>query len=491
MKKGSITVYLSLVLCVIVSLIFTAMDSARLSCGRAMLSLAADEGLFSLFGEYDRVLYEKYGLLFIDGGYNSGTLKAGELLKKTTETTEKALSSGILPAGGLPSNLFRIEIEQKAITGCVLATDSGGEALKTQIRELMRAKIGMDLLGGAVEQFSEAALIAESAEEGKDEMMNRLREEYETQSREAQERKRQEEAEKASEETPAPEEAPPAEPVRNPIDTVYRLKKLGIFAWAVPDPARISTGRIDKRALPSSRTLRTGMGVMPKESSSPEDRFLLSKYIVDYFPAFTDETEGDFRYQAEYAVAGKAGDADNLKSVLKRLLLIRETLNSVYLMTDAEKKAEADALGLLIAAALFIPEAAELVSAILILCWAFGESMMDIKVLLAGGRIPLLKDPLTWQLPLEDLASLSIHTTPADRQKGFDYKEYLCILLMMKSSSKLVAGITDLLEYNRRQSEGGSGFAIDTCICSMEIQLDGRIGGHPAALVRSFGYDKM
>ena len=66
MKKGSITIYLSLALCVMVSLIFVSMDSARYSCGRAMAALSAEEGLFSLFGEYDRLIYDNYGLLTID-----------------------------------------------------------------------------------------------------------------------------------------------------------------------------------------------------------------------------------------------------------------------------------------------------------------------------------------------------------------------------------------------------------------------------------------
>lgn len=480
MKKGSITVYLSLVLCVMVALIYTAIDSARYSCGRALLSMAADEGLFSLFGEYDRILYEKYGLLFIDGGYDTGELKAGVLLEEAVDYMEKNAGSGSVQAGLFSSDLFRIDIDEKSVTGYVLATDSGGEPLRQQIRKLMLGKTGADALGALYAKYSGASVLLETVGNGNRDNMEQLKAEYESQ-RAAAVQRQEEEEDPVEVEVPAD--------FKNPIDHIYRLKRLGIMGWAVPDINRVSAERIDLSAMPSSRTLNKGMGMLPETQSSVEDRFFLAKYITDFFPCFTAEEENGLRYQAEYAIAGKAADVDNLKSVLNRLLLIREVLNAAYLTIDQEKQAEAYAAAAVISSVLLIPEFIELVKGILILCWAFGESMIDLKTLLAGGKVPLIKDASSWQLSLSDLASLSMDTSPGGSQSGFDYREYLCILLMIKSGDKLMSAVTDLLEYNRRIKSGENGFCIDTCVCSMEIQIDGCIGKHPYTMIRSYGYD--
>lgn len=480
MKKGSITVYLSLVLCVMVSLIYAAIDSARYSCGRAAVSIAADEGLFSLFGEYDRILYENYGLLAIDGGYDGRVLKAGALLEEAVDYMKKNADCGSASALPFSSDLFRIDIDEKSVTGYVLATDSGCEPLRRQIRELMKRKTGADVLGALYSKYTGASVLFDAAGRNDPDSLEQMKAEYESQKAAA--AQNQEKNEK-----PMQMEAPAD--FQNPIENIYRLKKLGIMGWAVPDAGSVSLERIDLSALPSSRALAQGMGLIPEEKTEIEDGFLLAKYIIDFFPCFLSEEENGLKYQAEYAVAQRSADIDNLRSVLNRLLLVREVLNAGYLMMDQEKQAEAYAAAAVISAAFLIPECIELVKAILILCWAFGESMLDLKTLLAGGRVPLIKDASSWWLSLSDLASLNVNTLPGGDQKGFDYKEYLCILLMIRGSKKLMTAITDLLEYNRRIKSGEPGFYIDNCVCSMEIQISGCIGNHPYTLIRSYGYD--
>ena len=52
---------------------------------------------------------------------------------------------------------------------------------------------------------------------------------------------------------------------------------------------------------------------------------------------------------------------------------------------------------------LLVPEMKDLVSLALKLCWAYGESIMDLRALLQGGKIPLVKDRDSWQLSLGSL----------------------------------------------------------------------------------------
>ena len=513
MKKGSITVYLSLILCVMISLIFAAMDSARLSCGRAITALAAEEGMFSLFSEYDRILYEKYGLLVIDGGYGSPELKAGLLLNRAADAAEKVLAQGSLFDINGSSNLFRAGMENKAVTGYVLATDSEGKMLKDQIKALMTRKLGIDVLSAMCTYYTGAAAAAESAESFDLEKMDNMKADLEEGKSAADEARRAaEEAERAAAEAPGGRpDTPPAVSPQNEdnsavseqdakeaagaadiIENIYALKRLGIMAAAVPDISRISAAQIDVKNMPSKRTVLTGMGVLPAGSSSIADAVLLARYITDFFPAFTDNDEsGSFRYQAEYVIAGKGRDVENLKSVLNRLLVIRMALNYAYLLAHPEKTQEAGALALTISSVLLVPQFFELVRQIILLCWSYGESMLDIKELLSGGKVPLIKDDVSWHSSLSGLASLSAESAPGGSDKGLNYKDYLCILLVMKGSGRLMKGVEDLLEYNRRLLGSEPGFSIDTCVCSMELQFEGSIGIHSFVHTRRYGYDTV
>ena len=63
MRRGGITVYLSLILLVMLSLIAAGLYSARQAAGRVVLASGTEQALFSLFAQYDRDLFEGY-LLF-------------------------------------------------------------------------------------------------------------------------------------------------------------------------------------------------------------------------------------------------------------------------------------------------------------------------------------------------------------------------------------------------------------------------------------------
>ena len=104
-------------------------------------------------------------------------------------------------------------------------------------------------------------------------------------------------------------------------------------------------------------------------------------------------------YEAEYILEGKSSDKENLESFLMKLFLVRMALNYVYLMGDSAKQAEVSALAVAVTTALLIPEAAEVLKQLILLAWAAGESVVDIRALLSGSRTALMKTSDTWQLP--------------------------------------------------------------------------------------------
>ena len=66
MKKASITIYLSLMLVLIVSVISASIVSVKVQAGRSRVANSVDQAMFSLFAQYDRDLLSKYDVFFID-----------------------------------------------------------------------------------------------------------------------------------------------------------------------------------------------------------------------------------------------------------------------------------------------------------------------------------------------------------------------------------------------------------------------------------------
>lgn len=120
--------------------------------------------------------------------------------------------------------------------------------------------------------------------------------------------------------------------------------------------------------------------------------------------------------------------------MVNRLFAVREAANAVYLFGSEENYAIAKALGEAIAAALMVPEIGELFTVSLVLGWAFAESVYDVKTLLSGGRIPLLKNDDSWHYGLQgilqgDLAEATILKRQV-RQKE-SYEDYLRVFFFL------------------------------------------------------------
>ena len=117
-EKGSVTVFVSLMLTVILSLILTSLTAARTGAARAVLACAADETLFSLLGHYDRTLLEKYDLFAYDAGYGTDVYRPDALLGSLKEDMSRRTDD--------------IRITAAALSGCTLMTDLSGRILADQ-----------------------------------------------------------------------------------------------------------------------------------------------------------------------------------------------------------------------------------------------------------------------------------------------------------------------------------------------------------------------
>ena len=162
MRRGSITLYLCLVLSILLSLIFAGLMSARLAAGRVVLASGLEQGLYSLFAGYDRELFDSYGLLFLDGGFGNEDLQLGQLLQEVEEAAEYV----ICPGEGLfrQPDLLGMVLENGELTGYTLATDNGGAAFRRQVCEVMRAELGAAGVEALAEMLKERLGIVQEQE---------------------------------------------------------------------------------------------------------------------------------------------------------------------------------------------------------------------------------------------------------------------------------------------------------------------------------------
>ena len=73
---GYLTVFLALSLTVMLSLILTMAEAARIRIIRARTETVTDTAVCSVLSEFSRELFEQYDLLFVDAGYGgAGSLE--------------------------------------------------------------------------------------------------------------------------------------------------------------------------------------------------------------------------------------------------------------------------------------------------------------------------------------------------------------------------------------------------------------------------------
>ena len=168
---------------------------------------------------------------------------------------------------------------------------------------------------------------------------------------------------------------------------------------------------------------------------------MYEQYILETFGSAT-EPHGKNRnldYEIEYMISGKSSDEENLRSVVRQLFCFRLAMNYVYLLSDAKKQGEAEALALALAAVALHPEAAEGLKQILLLLWCFGESVMDLRALLSGKRAALMKSEETWQLSLESVFRIG---SGEDGMEGMDAVSYTHL-----SSTPMTSAISKTLRH--------------------------------------------
>ena len=433
-QKGSMTAAMSILLLVLLSLITVSIQSSRTACARVQAVNSMDTGLYSLFSEYDRELLERYNLFFLDASYNTGRIQIAQVLNHLEDYMKPVLDSG----------LTKCAVQICAADGFRAASDKNGAAVKQQIIRYMKENLGNAGIEALLKKTEEEKQVLEEQENIKNNGMEEINPE---------------------ETTPMPE----ISETNNPLEIIKSFKENGFLSFVLPSGVNVSEKTIDLSAALSKRERQQGMGDFPELETEEglADKIFIQEYAFEKFQSFTDGAETPLAYEIEYLLGGKEGDRENLSSVVKKLLLLREISNLAFLYTNPQKRGELAACASALSFLLLIPEGMTFVQGVLAAGWAYIEGIADVKALLSGGRVPLVKDSSSWKTPLSDLRA----DTGISTEKGADYEEYLRILLMSVPEQELVMRIMDVIEVNFRQEEGKEKFAFDACIDAVAVSF--------------------
>ena len=122
-RSGQITVFFSLVLMCIFSLMCGLLESARTAGSRYYLKIAADSAMDSLFSQYHKEVWDQYRLFLLEGKDDA------ELEQAWKNFMEPYMES---------SGWYSMEIENAEALQVYRMTDQGGKYLKQDILDYMK-----------------------------------------------------------------------------------------------------------------------------------------------------------------------------------------------------------------------------------------------------------------------------------------------------------------------------------------------------------------
>lgn len=268
------------------------------------------------------------------------------------------------------------------------------------------------------------------------------------------------------------ETAEPTDPSKptDPREGLTQVMDMGILSFLVDDHKSISKTKIELETLPShtDKEINNNItyGIVEKANS------LL--YMFDHFncaTSYVSKEESKLKYELEYIIGGKDSDYDNLESAAGKIVAIRLPINTAYLFNNKAKMAQAFNVAALISGAVVQPELIKPIQYAILGSWAYAESLMDVKILLMGKKVPLTKNDSNWNLSLTDLAFLPFakpkHQTDDTSNSGQSYEDYLKGLLTLQKETTKLYRMLDIMELNIRQSN--KEFYMRNCVYSYEI----------------------
>jgi hypothetical protein len=512
-RKGSITIMLALLLGTLLIVTGVTIDSARYFGSQGYLSLTGHNAAVMTFGNYNRELWEQYGL-FGYRGFNGMSLRQWE------EEFMKNMKAGLAskPTNHFYShyaNLYRIqELSEETIACHTLGEEK--YFLKAVEKECTFL---------ALKSVKTTGIVSENTSQQKNDINQSLEKEADLETGKYQ----KEQQEKEEQSDSSQKEMSDGEIEKkmledhaggNPITFFRELLKNGILGLVCDTDSlsqektdttrpRINTEVLrgeettdDFTALPQfkdknpvSAKEESTAGILKKIIGNdalpstddgitmPKDKAELIAYIFHYFPCETKKMNQDKRNAIEYLICGKSKDQDNLYQVVLQITMLRILVNYEYIANDAAWNAESLATATAIAGLLSCEPLIQQIQKTIQIIGAFEEACIDVAALLENREIPLLKNSQNFQLKYCEICHVSrgwyqskAKNYPKSQngsnkilQGKIDYTAYLLLFLWQQDKTTLVERCLDFIQDDLRKTKNQS-FEINSCVAEIKCK---------------------
>lgn len=261
---------------------------------------------------------------------------------------------------------------------------------------------------------------------------------------------------------------------KNLYERAKSLISDGVLGIVLEDVNNISTMQIRNLNLPT--TLETDGNKKADLIKDITNKGIFVKYIELYFNNYAKISEyGNddtaLKYEMEYILNGNLNDKDNLTETIKKLVEVRNLSNGAYLITDGEKMKEITTLAETVATAIGMPFLTPVAQAVIIEAWALTEAVIDVRQLLNGEKVPIVKNSENWNSSIKNIGTFE---DGRKNNTGLTYTQYLQTMIMTQKTKNTVFRTMDLVQVNM-QKRYNKDFLISECFGMCEVEANLRI----------------
>lgn len=451
-EKGSITIFSLLSLLLITATLFALLEGTRFQELRRFADLQTENSLEAAFANYNTCLWKNYRLL-------------GNNLSQIAPILEESGNGRC----GYGVNLLQMQPEEISLNAYTLLTDGGGTVFVKSVSSYMQENLIYESAKELYNQYEAIKHTLDSKEMNLENIDTALENIQNMNSPEVEENTRTIDENKEDGVEKISKDELDAESI---LEMAKAWKEKGILELVLEDTSQLSELEQDFSDGLLARELESGNGEELPEIDW-NDRILLQQYLLSYMSNYREvKSERALSYELEYLVAQKDSDIENLKAVAGKLLAIREATNFLFLVSNPEKSAKAEESALLFVGTSGNPVLIQVVKIGLLTAWSLAESILDVRALLAGRKIALLKNEKTWTVELENIGEIMKGFAMAkENPHGLSYELYMGILLFFEKAETLGIRAMNLQETTIRKNYQDASFRMDTLVTQAKVSV--------------------
>lgn len=451
-EQGSMSAFLAMLFLVFLLLISVCVEGIYMYTAKGKAMGIYMSGLAHTKANYQKELADMYHIYAMDPRYKR------KIEIDFSNRMKESLDNG--------RDSFRFQIGSAHISDTLELSSQRGEALKYQIRQQMKYEAAGDILNNWTKKIKEGKNLQNEMSGITDQIQ-----------KEEEEAKKQQEQNSKQENKKTPTSG---SITRDPRKGFMKLLKEGAVPLIMGEkkvsdlPINIVYGKKDTTKqsawnFMNRKTVEKELKGFKNTSSTDSIASELSVvlYATKYFHFLTDTTKKDgTQYEIEYLIAGKDSEKENLATVFWKMIALRFVTNAACVYQDPVKEKEAALLAASILGVTGFPPAVTVAKNLLLLALAYGESVIDVRNLAEGKKVPVVKKIADWQLPFSGLATLNCKRKSV--KQGMSYEDYLFFLLVsQKEKRQKYFRMMDLIEENIRKKVPD--FKLDQCVSSYKI----------------------